>query len=481
MKINNIVKITSGVLLSLVKLKAYKLLRVFIKNKKKRLKYSLPERIFKEMTPKDSTLLGYENPSNKIGLINYECIVSTTKDQNAFTMGTLINKWKDNNRNYFHYKTSKPMVNRISWMSGNYIKKTSSSKFVELEMYRHKMNNKNDMHMFNGTKASLDYCSNLFGRLDYDTIRMVEFPITFITYATVNGNIVPFSETYLQCDVHNHKNKVFNMPFFVSAHETAHHWWGHRVDPANVKGSRVITEGMADYLSFKIIEKEFDCNKVFKIRKTMFNLYLKYRAELANETPLIYSSIENEYLNYRKASFALYTLDNYLGQEKFNEIISKFEKENRFKTPPFTTSLDFVKAIKNNCPDSLKYLVSDLFEDITLYDNKVTDVVSIKKQNSNITTVKFRIQKYNADNKGKRIFNSETIESGNNISLKLIDYIDIALKDSINNLISKKRILISSIENEIKFLTKQKVITVEIDDSLLLIDANQEDNIYKLN
>lgn len=452
---------------------------IFIKNKKKRKEYNLPEREFKELTPKDTTLLDYNYSGNNMGLINYDCTVSTTKDQRAFTMGTLIDTWTKNDRNYFHYKSLNPIINTISWMSGNYTSSKSSSDFIELEMYRHKDNDRNDNHMFEGTKASLDYCSSLFGKLDYDTITMVEFPITFGTYATVNGNLVPFSETYLQCDVHNHNNKVFNVPYFVAAHETAHHWWGHRVDPANIKGSRFITEGMADYLAFKIIEKEYDYKKAFHIRKKMFDLYIEYRAELANETPLIYSTIENEYLNYRKSSMALYSLNNYLGEKTFNVIVSEFENNNKYKEPPFVTSLDFVQAFKDRSPDSLQYLIHDFFEEITLYDNKIIDVNTTQKDSIFVTNIDFQIIKYNADNKGKRIFNGAAFGKEDKKSLKLKDYIDITLFDSDNNIIIEDRVLIQEIENTFKFESIQEVTKVEIDNKLLLIDVNREDNLWR--
>ena len=452
---------------------------IFIKNKKKRKEYNLPERTFKEMTPQDTSLLGYKNASNNMGRINYECLVSTSENQKAFTMGTLVKNWKENGRNYFLYKSQKPIVNTISWMSGDYIKNTSSSNFAELEMYRHKDNNRNDKHMFEGTVASLDYCSSIFGKLDYDTIKMVEFPITFGTYATVNGNLVPFSETYLQCDVHNHNNKVFNVPYFVAAHETAHHWWGHRVDPANVKGSRVITEGMADYLAFKIIEKEYGYEKAFGIRKKMFDLYIEYRAELANETPLIYSTIENEYLNYRKASMALYSMSAYLGEETFNNIVSKFETQNRYKEAPFVTSLDFVQAFKTECPDSLQYLISDFFEDITLYDNEIKEVKTNLKNKIYNTEISFNIIKYNADSKGKRIFNTKTIEENGMKSLALADYIDITLFNKKGEIISSQRTLVTAIENKLVFETDQEVSKIEIDDKLLLIDINRDNNVWE--
>ena len=53
-------------------------------------------------------------------------------------------------------------------------------------------------------------------------------------------------------------------------------------------------------------------------------------------------------------------------------------KEVKFQQPPYTTSPDLIRHLRQVTPDSLQYLITDMFERITLYENRV-DSVSYKK------------------------------------------------------------------------------------------------------
>jgi hypothetical protein len=48
----------------------------------------------------------------------------------------------------------------------------------------------------------------------------------------------------------------------------------------------------------------------------------------------------------------------------------------KFRGPPYPTSLQLVDSLRAATPDSLKYLIADLFENITLYELKTDSVVA---------------------------------------------------------------------------------------------------------
>ena len=445
---------------------------IVLSNQKDRKKYGLRERVFVEETPLDSLFLGYENPLNNMGKITYQCTLSTSSDQESFTLGTIKRKWKEGERNFALFQSKEDVPNTLSWLSARYEKGTSSSSDQFLELYRHPFQDHNDQHFLNGLSASLDYCSDIYGRLSYDTMRIIEFPETQGTYATVHGNIMPYSESYFKCDIHDHDNEMFNIPFFVSAHEVAHSWWGHRVDPANVPGGRMISEGMADYIAMRVVEQKYSRDHVDDIRERYHRYYLEQRAQYSNETPLIYSDLNNEYLNYRKSSLALYAISEMIGVEKFNNAMASFESRYNNTEPPFATSLNFVDYIRKATPDSLQYLVHDLFESITLYDNELIGV----EQRDNTINISFTISKYNADKKGKRSFGSDPLRYQDVRSLPMNDYIDIGLYDSEDQLISNHRVLITDIYNEVEFMSNESIHEVRIDPALLIFDVNRDND-----
>ena len=47
-----------------------------------------------------------------------------------------------------------------------------------------------------------------------------------------------------------------------------------------------------------------------------------------------------------------------------------------FQPPPFTTSLELVERIRKAMPEKFAYLVEDLFETITLYDNRTLEATA---------------------------------------------------------------------------------------------------------
>ncbi|NHX22013.1 M1 family metallopeptidase, partial [Escherichia coli] len=88
------------------------------------------------------------------------------------------------------------------------------------------------------------------------------------------------------------------------------------------------------------------------------------------ENPLMY--VENQqYIHYNKGALVLYAMSDYLGERKFNNILKSFVEKTAFQEAPYTTSIEFVEHLKASTPPHLQYLIRDMLETITLYDNRV--------------------------------------------------------------------------------------------------------------
>src|SRR5207248_690130 len=89
------------------------------------------------------------------------------------------------------------------------------------------------------------------------------------------------------------------------------------------------------------------------------------------------SLVENQpYIHYNKGSLVMYALRDYIGEARVNAAVSGFLAAHRLRGPPYPTSLDLVAALRRETPDSLQYLIHDLFETITLYELNADSVVS---------------------------------------------------------------------------------------------------------
>ena len=86
--------------------------------------------------------------------------------------------------------------------------------------------------------------------------------------------------------------------------------------------------------------------------------------------------VENQpYIHYQKGALAMYALRDYIGEERVNRALRRFLEAQRFKGPPYPTSVQLVQELRAATPDSLGYLITDLFETITLYELRTDSAV----------------------------------------------------------------------------------------------------------
>jgi hypothetical protein len=66
----------------------------------------------------------------------------------------------------------------------------------------------------------------------------------------------------------------------------------------------------------------------------------------------------------------MYTLRDHLGEATVNGVLRRFLEQHRDAGPPYPTSRDLLAELRAVTPDSLRYLLTDLFETVTLWDVK---------------------------------------------------------------------------------------------------------------
>lgn len=355
--------------------------------------------------------------SNDADWIKFEIKVSTAPDQIAVAPGYLQKEWKAHGRRYFHYKMDKPILNFYSILSARYAVKKDvwtrkDGKKVNLEIYYHPSHNYNLDRMMQGMKKSLAYCSENFSPYQYRQMRILEFP-RYAGFAQSFANTVPYSESIgFLADVDDSKDIDFVL--YVTAHEVAHQWWGHQVVPAYTQGAHTIVESMAQYSALMTMEKTLGKDKIKKFLRLEMNRYLKGRsAEIQKEMPLMLTEGQ-QYIHYNKGSVILYALKDYIGEKRMNDALKKYVKSVVYKEAPYTTSLEWIEYLRKATPDSLKYLITDMFEKITLYENKVNSVSYQKKGDKYEVTMEVTAKKMQSDGYGteKNIMINDYIDIG---------------------------------------------------------------------
>ncbi len=464
---------------------------------KTRKKYDLQKNDLKAH-PSDLSALGDTYISKDSDWINFEATVSTSKDQIAIAPGYLQKEWIEGERRYFHYKMDSKILNFYAFNSGRYEVKKEMFNGISLEIYYHKQHTFNLDRMMKGMKASLNYNSENFSPYQFRQARIIEFPRTGGTFAQAFANTMPFSEGIgFIADVDDTDDNGVDYPFAVTAHEVAHQWWAHQVIGADVLGATLLSESMSEYVSLKVIEKVQGKNKMRTFLKEALDGYLLQRTlERKRENALMYNDGQG-YIHYQKGSMVLYALSDYIGEEKMNGAIQKFINKVKFQEPPYTTSIEFVNYLKEATPDSLQYVIKDMFETITLYKNRITNTKVTELENgTHQVDIEFEVAKYRNDEKGKRYYGEKV---GDTLSYKtakmkkpilsvpLADYIDIGIfaEEDVEGVMKEKLLYlkkhkITSINNKLTIIVDEKPIEVGVDPYNKLIDSQSDDNRKKI-
>lgn len=454
-----------------------------------RKKYGLPEVALKSH-PSDPTALGTNNLTRDADWIDFEATVSTSKDQIAIAPGYLQKEWIEDDRRYFHYKMDQKMLNIYSFNSARYEVKKDVWNDIALEIYYHKGHNKNLDRMMAGMKASLAYNAENFSPYQHKQVRIIEFPKTYGSFAQSYPNTIPFSESHgFIADVDDNDIGGIDYAFGVTSHEVAHQWWAHQVIGADVLGATMLTESISEYVRLKTLERVYGKHNMYAFLKYASDHYLRGRKnDVTGENPLMYINGQS-YIRYSKGALVFYALSDYIGEKKVNKVLRKFVEKNKFQGPPYTTSIELVNNIKEVTPDSLQYVIKDMFETITLYDNSVTDFKTTALADGTYKIdIEFTVSKYRSDSKGNRLYSDTELKPSNTTeevmqSLPLADYIDIGIfteeeidgeKKEVELYLKKHKI--TNTHNTLSIIVNKKPTAIGVDPYHKLIDTNSEDN-----
>jgi ABC-type transport system involved in multi-copper enzyme maturation permease subunit len=356
-----------------------------------------PERAAKleNVAARDFTQFGQESD-----WVNFETTISTSPDQIALAPGYLQKEWTENGRRYFHYKMDAPALLYFSFLSANWEVKKGDWHGMPIEIYYDKKHPYNVDRMIYASQKSLDYLTQNFTPYQHRQVRILEFP-RYERFAESFANTIPFSEEIgFIADLRN-KDDI-DYVYYVTAHEIAHQWWGHQVAGADVQGATMLTETMAQYSALMVMEKEYGRDKMRRFLRHELDNYLRSRGtEKIEELPLY--RVENQpYIHYRKGALILYRLRDEIGEAALNRALKRYLQDKGYQEAPYTTTLEWLEYVRAETPPEKQSLITDLFEKIIIYDNRVTEASAHQKADGQWeVTMKLHLAKMEVDGKGK--------------------------------------------------------------------------------
>lgn len=365
----------------------------------KRKEQGLPERPrmhpFDDMAARQNTYIAADSD-----WIDFKASVCTAPDQIAIAPGYLEKEWQQDGRRCFAYAMDAKILSFYSFLSARYTVLKDQHNGVAIEIYYQEGHEYNLARMVDAVKKSLDYFGKNFSPYQHRQARILEFP-RYASFAQAFPNTIPYSEAIgFIARVRPDDPEDLDYPFYVTAHEIAHQWWAHQVIGADVQGATMLSESLAQYSALMVMEKEYGPEKMKKFLQYELRSYLRGRAfERKKELPLARNE-NQQYIHYNKGSLVFYALKEYIGEDRLNSALARLVREQAFKGPPFAVSDDLVKILRDVTPPEYQYLITDMFETITLYDNKASEATVEEKDGKFHVKFKVSARKLRADDLG---------------------------------------------------------------------------------
>ena len=409
--------------------------------------------------------------ANDADAITFDAVVSTSDSQVAVAPGTLVKEWSAKGRHYYHYRVAQPMLNFYAFQSARYLVKRDWWQDVGIEIYYHPGHEANLERMNRGIKQSLDYYTRNFGPYQHKVVRIVEFP-RYATYAQAYPNTIAYSESLgFMARVNDSNPKDIDYPFYVTAHEVAHQWWGHQLVGGNVRGASVLSETLAEYSALMVMKHAYGEAKMRRFLYYDLYQYLVGRAlERKKEMPLA-DNENQDYIHYRKGSLAMYQLQDLVGEDKINAVLKQLLAEHATKGgsgryPGVTVLIDALRKVVT--PDQA-YLIDDLFNHIVLYDNRAVASTARKLADGRYE-VNLVVSAAKSRSSGQGVEREVTLK----------DYIDIGVDDDNGAPLLRERKLIDQKDNRYTVIVKARPAKAGIDPDNKLIDRKPDDNMINV-
>ena len=428
--------------------------------------------------PSDRRALGRNYVSADADFVHYGAVVSTEENQTPITSGYVDSTWVAGGRRYVKYVLDAPVINLWGFQSATFAVRRdkwtgANGQSVDIEIDYHPAHDFNIDRMVEAVKKSLDYYTVAFGPYQHHIVRIVEFP-RYAAYAQSLPNTIPYSEA-IGFIARLGDPKDVDYPFYVTAHEVGHQWWAHQVVGADAQGATMLSETLSQYAAMMVMEHQYGHANMRRFLEFELDRYLLGRAgERKREMPI--ELVENQqYIHYNKGSVEMYALRDYVGEEKVNGALRGFLNANKFRGPPYPTALELVDSLRAVTPDSLRYLIKDLLETITLYVLKTDSIVV-----SDTTENRFRVdifgsaKKLRADSLGVEsdVPMNDLIEVG--VFKNAAKGDSIADKNGIPVYLAKHRL--SAGQQKITVITTERPIRGGIDPMHKLVDRRVDDN-----
>jgi hypothetical protein len=252
-------------------------------------------------------------------------------------------------------------------------------------LFYHAAHSYNVAEMSEALDAARKYYGEWFGDFPWKELRVSEFP-SLATYAQGFPTNITFSEGIGFLTKSEPKT---NLAFLVTAHESAHQWWGNMLQPGKGPSGNILSEGMAHFSTAMLIEQVKGFRDGLEFRKRIESRYGDNRRADA-ERPLLRvdgSKDGDQTLLYDKGGWVFWMLTRRMGREQalrgMKDFIAYYNGN-----PDHPVLHDLERHLRRYAPDTVAYddFVRQWIDTVVVPEYRVANATTVAEGKGWVTT-----------------------------------------------------------------------------------------------
>src|SRR5262249_39305860 len=140
-----------------------------------------------------------------------------------------------------------------------------------------------------------------------------------------------------------------------------------------------LVETLAQYSALMVMKHSYGEQAMRRFLRYQLDQYLSGRSsEKKKELPLLRGE-DQPYIHYAKGSLVMYGLQDLIGEDAVNQALHEVVQQYGDRGAPYPTARVLVAALRRHTPGQFQYYLTDQFEEITLYENRVTSAIAKRR------------------------------------------------------------------------------------------------------
>jgi aminopeptidase N len=288
------------------------------------------------------------------------------------SVGTIASDTIENGLRTTVWESDHP-VNFVNIVAGHWAVRRGEGTAV----YYHPAHAYNVAEMVEALDAARKYYSLWFRPYPWRELKLSEFP-ALASYAQGFPTDITFSESI---GFLTRSDPKANSAFMVTAHESAHQWWGNMVTPGKGPGGTLLAEGTSHFSTMLLFEQVKGIHARIEFARKIEDTYAKGR-QADSERPLVKIDGTKDgdvTVTYDKTGWVLWMLMNQMGRERMLKGIQAFF-EAYHANPDHPVLQDFLEVLRPFAadPEAFDAFTHQWFYEVVLPEYHLNELARAK-------------------------------------------------------------------------------------------------------